>query len=90
MASLPGPAGIDLGQLKVTRYAVADAIATITLHRPERLNAWTGRMHTEYRALLSRAAGRHGAGDRGDRRRPGILCRSRHKGARGPCGPGRL
>jgi enoyl-CoA hydratase/carnithine racemase len=48
--------GMDLGELKVTRYAVADAIATITLHRPERLNAWTGRMHTEYRFLLSRAA----------------------------------
>jgi enoyl-CoA hydratase/carnithine racemase len=45
-----------LDQLKATRYAVADAIATITLHRPERLNAWTGRMHTEYRALLARAA----------------------------------
>lgn len=47
---------MDLSELKVTRYAVADAIATITLNRPERLNAWTGRMHTEYRALLSRAA----------------------------------
>src|SRR3984957_10974899 len=48
--------GIDVSELKVTRYGVADAIATITLYRPERLNAWTGRMHTEYRALLSRAA----------------------------------
>lgn len=47
---------MDLSELKVTRYEVADAIATITLNRPERLNAWTGRMHTEYRALLSRAA----------------------------------
>jgi enoyl-CoA hydratase/carnithine racemase len=28
----------------------------VTLHRPERLNAWTGRMHAEYRALLDRAA----------------------------------
>jgi enoyl-CoA hydratase/carnithine racemase len=43
-------------ELKATRYAVADAVATITLHRPERLNAWTGRMHTEYRELLARAA----------------------------------
>jgi enoyl-CoA hydratase/carnithine racemase len=43
-------------ELKVTRYAVADAVATITLHRPERLNAWTGRMHTEYRQLLAWAA----------------------------------
>src|SRR5271163_3551007 len=55
MASLPASAGIELSDLKVTRYGVADAIATITLHRPERLNAWTGRMHTEYRSLLSRA-----------------------------------
>jgi enoyl-CoA hydratase/carnithine racemase len=47
---------MELEELKVTRYAVADAIATITLHRPDRLNAWTGRMHTEYRALLARAA----------------------------------
>jgi len=47
---------MELDQLKVTRYDVADAIATITLHRPERLNAWTGRMHTEYRGLLARAA----------------------------------
>jgi enoyl-CoA hydratase/carnithine racemase len=47
---------MELDQLKVTRYEVADAIATITLHRPDRLNAWTGRMHTEYRALLARAA----------------------------------
>ena len=42
-------------ELKATRYGVDGAVATITLHRPERLNAWTGRMHTEYRALLARA-----------------------------------
>ncbi|HXQ76452.1 MAG TPA: enoyl-CoA hydratase-related protein [Acidimicrobiales bacterium] len=48
---------MELSELKVTRYEVADAVATITLVRPERLNAWTGRMHTEYRALLARAAG---------------------------------
>ncbi|HXQ44673.1 MAG TPA: enoyl-CoA hydratase-related protein [Acidimicrobiales bacterium] len=48
---------MELADLKVTRYAVEDAVATITLVRPERLNAWTGRMHTEYRALLARAAG---------------------------------
>jgi enoyl-CoA hydratase/carnithine racemase len=58
-----GPAGergeevsVELGELKVTRYAVTDAVATITLDRPDRLNAWTGRMNTEYRALLARAA----------------------------------
>jgi len=37
-------------------YKVRDAIATITLNRPERLNAWTGRMNLEYRTALSRAA----------------------------------
>lgn len=40
-------------ELKVTQYAVADEIATITLSRPQRMNAWTGRMHTEYRWLLT-------------------------------------
>jgi len=47
---------MELADLKVTRYEVESAVATITLVRPERLNAWTGRMHTEYRALLARAA----------------------------------
>jgi enoyl-CoA hydratase/carnithine racemase len=47
---------MELSELKATRYDVADAIATITLHRPHRMNAWTGRMHTEYRSLLARAA----------------------------------
>jgi enoyl-CoA hydratase/carnithine racemase len=42
-------------ELKVTRYAVDERIATLTLHRPERLNSWTGRMHTEYRWLLEQA-----------------------------------
>jgi enoyl-CoA hydratase/carnithine racemase len=42
-------------ELKVTRYEVADRIATITLDRPTRLNAWTGRMHTEYRHNVARA-----------------------------------
>jgi len=39
-------------ELKATRYAVDDRIATIMLHRPERMNAWTGRMHAEYRHCL--------------------------------------
>ncbi len=42
-------------ELKATEYEVADSIATIYLSRPERMNAWTGRMHTEYRHLLARA-----------------------------------
>jgi enoyl-CoA hydratase/carnithine racemase len=47
---------VELTDLKVTRYEVRDHVATVMLHRPERLNAWTGRMHAEYRALLERAA----------------------------------
>jgi enoyl-CoA hydratase/carnithine racemase len=47
---------MDRADLKVTRYEVDAGVATITLVRPERLNAWTGRMHTEYRFLLARAA----------------------------------
>jgi enoyl-CoA hydratase/carnithine racemase len=47
---------VDHSELKVTRYATTGAVATITLDRPDRLNAWTGRMNTEYRSLLARAA----------------------------------
>ncbi len=42
-------------ELKNTEYAVADGIATIWLNRPHRNNAWTGRVHTEYRHLLAQA-----------------------------------
>jgi enoyl-CoA hydratase/carnithine racemase len=42
-------------ELKVVRYEVADRIATLTLSRPHRLNAWTGRMHEEYRFALGEA-----------------------------------
>jgi enoyl-CoA hydratase/carnithine racemase len=37
------------------RYEVDDPVATITLHRPERLNAWTPRMGTEVRHAVQRA-----------------------------------
>jgi enoyl-CoA hydratase/carnithine racemase len=37
-------------ELKVTRYEVAaTGVATLWLHRPDRGNSWTGRMHDEYR-----------------------------------------
>jgi enoyl-CoA hydratase/carnithine racemase len=42
-------------ELKAVRYEVEGRIATITLDRPHRLNAWTGRMHTEYRWVLDQA-----------------------------------
>ena len=40
----------------MTRYDVVQQVATITLDRPERLNAWTAQMNAEYRLLLQRAA----------------------------------
>ncbi len=42
-------------ELKNTQYEVADGIATIWLNRPHRMNAWTGRLHMEYRFLLAQA-----------------------------------
>jgi enoyl-CoA hydratase/carnithine racemase len=42
-------------ELKAVRYAVEDGVATVTLDRPQRLNAWTGRMHEEYRWALAEA-----------------------------------
>ena len=44
-------------ELKTTHYGLEQSIATITLARPKRRNAWTGRMHTEYRWLLAKANG---------------------------------
>jgi enoyl-CoA hydratase/carnithine racemase len=38
-------------------YEVDDPVATITLHRPEALNAWTPRMATEVRHAVHRAEG---------------------------------
>jgi enoyl-CoA hydratase/carnithine racemase len=42
-------------ELKVTRYELDEGVAVLTLARPKRRNAWTGRMHTEYRWLLAQA-----------------------------------
>jgi enoyl-CoA hydratase/carnithine racemase len=42
-------------ELKVTQYEIVDEIATITLNRPHRMNAWIGRTHTEYRWALAEA-----------------------------------
>jgi enoyl-CoA hydratase/carnithine racemase len=41
-------------ELKATRYEIDDdGVATVWLHRPARRNAWTGRMHTEYRWIFA-------------------------------------
>ena len=43
-------------ELKNTEYEVdSKGIAIIWLNRPQRMNAWTGRLHTEYRYLLQQA-----------------------------------
>ena len=36
-------------ELTVVNYSVSDELATITLNRPARMNAWIGQMNTEYR-----------------------------------------
>jgi enoyl-CoA hydratase/carnithine racemase len=41
-------------ELKSTRFAVDEHVATVWLHRPHRHNAWTGRMHAEYRWIMAR------------------------------------
>ena len=42
-------------ELKVTTYDVSDGVAVVTLSRPDRLNAWTGRMEHEYRWCMATA-----------------------------------
>lgn len=42
-------------ELKTVRYEISEQLATITLNRPHRMNAWTGRMHTEYRWVMNEA-----------------------------------
>lgn len=42
-------------ELRTIRYEVAERVALITLDRPERLNAWTGRMDAEHRWAVAQA-----------------------------------
>jgi enoyl-CoA hydratase/carnithine racemase len=46
---------MEAAELKTVRLDVEDRVATVTLARPHRLNAWTGRMHAEYRWAVGRA-----------------------------------
>jgi len=39
--------------MSAVTVAVADRVATVVLDRPHRHNAWTGRMHAEYRAAMA-------------------------------------
>jgi enoyl-CoA hydratase/carnithine racemase len=43
---------VEASDLRSIRYEVTDRVGIITLNRPDRLNAWTGRMHLEYRTAL--------------------------------------
>jgi enoyl-CoA hydratase/carnithine racemase len=40
-------------ELNAVRFEVDEHVATVWLHRPHRHNAWTGRMHSEYRHVLA-------------------------------------
>lgn len=43
----------DAGERNDVRWQVTDHVATVWLHRPHRHNAWTGRMHAEYRSVMA-------------------------------------
>jgi enoyl-CoA hydratase/carnithine racemase len=45
-------------ELKAVRYEQHGQVATVYLHRPHRHNAWTGRMHTEYRWVMAQLGAR--------------------------------
>jgi enoyl-CoA hydratase/carnithine racemase len=40
-------------ELTAVRFEIDERVATVWLHRPHRHNAWTGRMHSEYRSVLA-------------------------------------
>ncbi|TVR26832.1 MAG: enoyl-CoA hydratase [Ilumatobacter sp.] len=43
----------DPAHLTATRYEIDGHVATVFLHRPHRHNAWTGKMHAEYRSIMA-------------------------------------
>jgi enoyl-CoA hydratase/carnithine racemase len=43
----------DSGETSTIRWSTEGAVATIWLHRPHRHNAWTGRMHADYRTVMA-------------------------------------
>ena len=46
---------MEISDFEQVSYEVADHVATVTLNRPQRRNAWTGRMAIEYRWALHHA-----------------------------------
>ncbi len=56
MAAPPRPVQVNTMPLQETIYQVARGVATITLNRPDKLNAWTATMEKEVRSSLEEAA----------------------------------
>ena len=44
---------MDADELSAVRVDVDDRVATVWLDRPHRHNAWTGRMHAEFRSVMA-------------------------------------
>ncbi|WP_426573290.1 enoyl-CoA hydratase-related protein [Aquihabitans sp. McL0605] len=45
---------MELDELRTIRLERDGGVAIVTLDRPDRMNAWTGRMHTEYLEVFAR------------------------------------
>ncbi len=57
------PSTADLpaaGEATAVRWEVDGPVATVWLHRPHRHNAWTGKMHAEYRQVMADLEHRNG------------------------------
>jgi enoyl-CoA hydratase/carnithine racemase len=51
----PSETAVNAMPMQETIYAVADRVATITLNRPDKLNAWTATIEKEVRSCLEEA-----------------------------------
>ena len=49
-------------ELRTITLTYDEEVGILTLNRPERNNAWTGRMHAEYRYALASLADNDGVG----------------------------
>lgn len=47
------PPSTTHGELTSIRWEIHGRVATVWLHRPHRHNAWTGKMHAEYRTVMA-------------------------------------
>lgn len=48
------------GETDAIRWEIDGPVATVWLHRPHRHNAWTGKMHAEYRQVMANLEHRAG------------------------------